>query len=155
MPLNWRRVTALRRLAVLYARHTVRRGFHRMPQDGLARFEELYTPDRITAITALEREQMAAHGRCIGCGLCGFAAARAGYLRAERLPSQLTRSLPDMWTSRELDLGGVDWEAAAAVCPAGVPLAEMSRFVTDRLQRDGTAAPAVQAAPRALPDGPI
>jgi hypothetical protein len=155
MQLNWRRVTALRRLAVLYARHTVRRSLHRLPQGGLARFEELYTADRITAITAPEREQMAAHGRCIGCGLCGFAAARAGYLRAERLPSQLTRSLPDLWTSRELDLAGVDWEAAAAVCPVGVPLAEMSRFVTDRLRRDGTAAPAIQAAPKALPGGHI
>lgn len=153
MPGRWQRANALRRLAVLYARHTVRRSLHRAPDDGLARFEELYTPERITAITASEREQMTEHGRCISCGLCSFAAARAGYLRADRLPSQLTRSLPDLWTSRELDLEAVDWTAAAAVCPVGVPLAEMSLFVADRLRRDGSAPPAPQIPPPALPPG--
>src|SRR5205807_4985241 len=113
-----RRAAALGRLGALYGRHLARRGAERMvhrPRGaggaGLARFGALYGPDRITAVTPAEREQLPGHGRCIACGLCGFAAPRAGYLRAERLASQLTRSLPDLWITRDLRLDAVDWRS--------------------------------------------
>jgi hypothetical protein len=145
-------MAALSRLAALYGRHLVERGARgvarrwssRPVEPGLEHFDALYRPDRITAITAAERAQLAAHGRCVGCGLCGFAAPRAGYLRPERLASQLTRSLPDLWVTRDLPLDAVDWARGAAVCPTGVPLAEMQGFVRDRLQRDGSEPPALR-----------
>src|SRR4029077_13595683 len=96
--------------------------------------------DRITPLTPAERDQLPGHGGCIGCGLCGFAAPRGGYLRAERLPSQLTRSLPDLWTSRGLPLDGVDWPAGAAVCPTGVPLDVIGGFGTATPEPEGSAA---------------
>ncbi|HVS41781.1 MAG TPA: hypothetical protein VMU20_05875 [Candidatus Dormibacteraeota bacterium] len=142
-----RRAAALTRLGALYGRHLARRGALRLAgrgtdtDAGLARFDELYGPARITALSASERDQLGAHGRCVACGLCGFAAPRAGYVRAERLPSQLTRSLPDLWVTRDLPLDGVDWHAAAAVCPTGVPLPAMRGFVRERLVRDGVEPP--------------
>ncbi len=92
-------------------------------------------------MTPDERDQLAGHGRCVGCGLCGFAAPRAGYLRAERLPSQLTRSLPTSGspaTSRSTPSTG---RRAAAVCPLGVPLEGIRGFVRERLGRDGVEPP--------------
>ncbi len=142
-----RRAAALSRLAALYGRHLARRGAERLTRRGarsdagLARFDELYGPARISALSPEEREQLAGHGRCVACGLCGFAAPRAGYLRAERLPSQLTRTLPDLWVTRDLDLDAVDWRAAEAVCPTGVPLAAMRGFVRERLALDGVEPP--------------
>ncbi|MEA2670915.1 MAG: hypothetical protein QOG45_1135 [Chloroflexota bacterium] len=152
-----RRAAALGRLGAQYGRHLARRGAervaHRPAGAGLARFEALYGPDRITAVTPGEREQLPGHGRCVACGLCGFATARAGYVRPERLASQLTRSLPDLWVTRDLPLGAVDWERAAAVCPLGVPLAEMRGLVRDRLDRDGVEPPAPRP-PAPLPAAP-
>ena len=142
-----RRAAALSRLGALYGRHLARRGALRLTRHGadteagLRRFDELYGPARITALSAGEREQLGAHGRCVACGLCGFAAPRAGYVRPERLPSQLTRSLPDLWVTRDLPLDAVDWRAAAAVCPTGVPLPAMRGFVRERLARDGVEPP--------------
>jgi hypothetical protein len=142
-----RRAAALSRLAALYGRHLARRGAERLTghgggtDAGLTRFGELYGPARITALSPGEREQLGGHGRCIACGLCGFAAPRAGYARAERLPSQLTRSLPDLWITRDLPLDAVDWQAAEAVCPTGVPLAAMRGFVRERLAQDGVEPP--------------
>jgi hypothetical protein len=159
-----RRAAALGRLGALYGRHLARRGAERMVHPGgaggagLARFDALYGPDRITAVTPGEREQLPGHGRCVACGLCGFAAPRAGYLRAERLASQLTRSLPDLWITRDLPLDAVDWRSAAAVCPAGVPLEGMRGFVRDRLERDGVEPPAPRRPaplPGRRPPGPL
>ena len=148
--LTRQRVVALGLLAATYARHISRRTLRLDRGGGLAAFRNLYGADRITAITPTERAQLGAHGECIACGLCGFAAQRAGYLRAERLPSQLTRSLPQLWTSRQLDLAAVDWEAGAAVCPLGVPLPAITGFVAQRLARDGSLPPP-PAAPPVLP----
>lgn len=152
-----RHAAAIGRLGALYGRHLARRGAERVsPRPagaGLARFDSLYGPDRITAVTPGEREQLAGHGRCVACGLCGFATARAGYLRPERLASQLTRSLPDLWAARDLPLDAVDWARAAAVCPLEVPLEEMRGFVRERLARDGEEPPAPRR-PAPLPAGP-
>jgi hypothetical protein len=145
-----RRAAALGRLAALYGRHLARRGAGSLARrravtpagPGLAAFDALYRPDRITALSHADRDRLAGQGWCVACGLCDFAAARAGYLRADRLPSQLTRSLPDLWVTRDLALDGVDWAAAAAVCPTGVPLQAMPGFVRDRLARDGVEPPA-------------
>jgi hypothetical protein len=146
-----RRAAALTRLAALYGRHLARRGAERLTRRSaatdaaLARFDELYGPARITALSPAERAELAAQGRCVACGLCGFAAPRAGYVRAERLPSQLTRSLPDLWVTRDLPLDGVDWHAAAAVCPTGVPLPAIRGFVRERLAQDGVEPPVPRA----------
>ena len=150
--LDRRRVAALGRLATTYARHVARRALRRGPGDGLGRFQALYGADRITPLTPGERDQLPGHGGCIGCGLCGFATPRSGYLRPERLPSQLTRSLPDLWTSRDLPLAGVDWPAGASVCPTGVPLDQIGAFVVTHLEREGTVAPPPGRAPVLPPD---
>jgi ferredoxin len=148
-----RRAVSMVRLAGAYARHVATHtASRRRPRpDGLAEFARLYGRDRITPITPQDREEMPSHGLCVGCGLCTFAAPRAGYLRADRLPSQLTRTLPEMWTSRDLPYDDVDWQAGAEVCPMGVPLPRMRDFVARRLERDGVQPPAPQTPPRVLP----
>jgi hypothetical protein len=149
-----RRAVSMARLAGAYARHIARRTATRRTgraQDGLAAFERLYRGDRITPLAAQDRAELPAHGLCIACGLCDFAAGRAGYLRPDRLPSQLTRTLPELWTSRDLPYDEVDWEAGAAVCPMGVPLPAMRGFVARRLEQDGVAPSAPQPPPVTLP----
>jgi hypothetical protein len=155
-----RHAAAVGRLGALYGRHLVRRGAVRVAHrsgspagSGLPRFEALYGPERITAVSHAEREQLDGQGRCVACGLCGFAVPRAGHLRPERLPSQLTRSLPDLWITRDLELDAVDWVGAAAVCPMGVPLQAMPGVVRDRLVRDGVEPP-VPRRPAPLPTPP-
>lgn len=136
------RLGAMTRLAGLYARHTARRAVTRRREgEGLRAFDELYTPDRITALSAEERAGMHRHGDCIACGLCVVAVRGAVGLPCERLPLSLTRSIPDLWTARDLDLDAVDWEAAAAVCPTGVPLPAVADFVRSRLAHDGVEPP--------------
>ena len=141
------------RLAGAYARHLARRAVaRRQPQpDGVAAFLDLYARDRITPLGKDDRAELPAHGLCVACGLCTFAAPRAGYLRADRLPSQLTRTLPELWTSRDLPYDEVDWAAGAEVCPMGMPLPQMRAFVGRRLERDGVAPPAPQVPPLVLP----
>jgi hypothetical protein len=149
-----RRTVSMARLAGAYARHVARRAVasRRPPvEDGVAAFARLYGRDRITPLTTQDRAELPSHGVCVSCGLCTFAAGRAGYLRADRLPSQLTRNLPELWTSRDLPYDDVDWPAGAAVCPMGVPMPQMRRFVARRLEQDGTAAPAPQVPPWTLP----
>jgi hypothetical protein len=153
MPLDRRRAVSMVRLAGAYARHLVRHAASRRAgvQDGVAAFADLYARDRITPLTPQDRAELPAHGMCVACGMCTFAARRAGYLRADRLPSQLTRTLPELWTSRDLPYDDVDWAAGAAVCPMGVPLPEMRDFVRRRLERDGVAPAAPQVPPAVLP----
>jgi hypothetical protein len=153
MPMDRRRAVSMLRLAGAYARHLVRHAASRRgaEQDGVAAFAQLYARDRITPLTPQDREEMPSHGLCVACGMCTFAAPRAGYLRADRLPSQLTRSLPELWTSRDLPYDDVDWASAAAVCPMGVPLPQMRDFVRRRLERDGVAPTAPQVPPAVLP----
>jgi hypothetical protein len=142
------------RLAGAYARHVGRQAVgSRLAQrvDGVAEFERLYRRDRITPLSAQDRAELAAHGLCVACGLCDFAAGRAGYLRPDRLPSQLTRTLPELWASRDLPYDEVDWAAGAAVCPMGVPLPRMRDFVARRLEQDGVAPTAPQVPPAMLP----
>jgi hypothetical protein len=141
------------RLAGAYARHVATRtASRRSPRpDGLAEFRRLYGRDRITPLTPQDREELPAHGLCVACGLCTFASGRAGYLRADRLPTQLTRSLPDLWTSRDLPYDDVDWESGAEVCPMGVPLPQMRGFVARRLAQDGVEPSPPQVPPAVLP----
>jgi hypothetical protein len=154
MPVDRRRAVSTARLAAAYARHMLRQAATRRTadtSDGVAAFLRLYGRDRITPLTPQDRAELPAHGLCVACGLCDFAAGRAGYLRPDRLPSQLTRTLPELWTSRDLPFDEVDWAAGAAVCPMGVPLPQMREFVARRLERDGVAPTAPQVPPRVLP----
>ncbi len=153
MPIDRRRAVSMVRLAGAYARHLARRATtgRQQHEDGVAAFLRLYGRDRITPLSPQDRAELPSHGLCVACGLCTFAAPRAGHLRADRLPSQLTRTLPELWTSRDLPYDEVDWAAGAAVCPMGVPLGEMRGFVGRRLTQDGTAPPAPQLPPAVLP----
>lgn len=154
MPTDRRRAVSMVRLAGAYARHVARRAVasRRPPaEDGFTAFARLYARDRITPLTPQDRAELPSHGLCVACGLCTFAAKRAGYLRADRLPSQLTRNLPELWTSRDLPYDDVDWTAGAAVCPMGVPLPQLRGFVARRLEQDGVAPLAPQVPPRTLP----
>jgi hypothetical protein len=151
MPLDRRRAVSMTRLAGAYARHLARRATTRTRGDGVAEFLDLYRRDRITALTVQDRAELPTHGLCVACGLCDFAAPRAGYLRPDRLPSQLTRTPPELWTSRDLPYDDVDWAAGAAVCPMGVPLPQMRGFVARRLERDGVEPTAPQVPPAVLP----
>jgi hypothetical protein len=154
VPLDRRRAVSMVRLAGAYARHVGKQAVASRvaPRgDGVSAFQRLYGRDRITPLSPQDRAELPAHGLCVACGLCDFAAGRAGYLRPDRLPGQLTRTLPELWTSRDLPYDEVDWAAGAAVCPMGVPLPQMRDFVARRLDQDGVAPTALQVPPAVLP----
>jgi hypothetical protein len=149
-----RRAVSMVRLAGAYARHLARQAApwrRRDEEGGVEAFQRLYGRERITPLSAQDRAELPSHGLCVACGLCTFAAGRAGYLRADRLPSQLTRTLPELWTSRDLPYDELDWAAGAEVCPMGVPLPAMRDFVRRRLERDGVAPTAPKVPPAVLP----
>lgn len=133
------RRSALARLAVAYVRHLVGR---RVRQPGPTTAEQvldLYRPDRLAPLSAAERASLPAHSRCINCGLCALDAGRVGGIRPADLAAAYLRDYTLLPAVRgeiaglgEGDsTGSVEsgLEAAAAICPTGVPLAGVAAAI--------------------------
>lgn len=128
------RADALARLAWAYGVHLARRRL-RPPSSQFTDLLATYAPDGIRAMDATLRERNGALTNCINCGMCAFAATRLGKIRPPDLASSYMRLYARLGDAAS-DLVGEtsDLAAASAVCPVGVPLAEVAEAVR-RLSR--------------------
>ena len=132
------RLTALCLLALAMVRTLLRRlaGEKR----GLAAFRRQYAADALPPVSAEERAQMPAFGRCIACGLCDrgeaerIAASGGAYPGVMGLVLAGARSMPDFRAAAV----GFRWVPAAVlaekerVCPAAVPIGRIAEFVVSK-----------------------
>jgi hypothetical protein len=125
-------------------------------RDGLARFRENYAADGLTALSADEREQMRAFGRCIACGRCDRGDSErvlssAGHYRSTMgLVLAASRSMPD-FRAAVAGFEHLDEAALAAkerLCPTGVPLRAIARFVVSKADAARISVPASQGETR-------
>jgi hypothetical protein len=125
--------------ATLLAWSLVRTTWARMMgrKTGIALFHENYEADRLPAVDAADRARLATFSRCIACGLCDVgeadrvAASRGAYPGLMSVVLASSRSMPD-FDAAQIALEHVPEEvlrAKEALCPAGVPFVELSRFV--------------------------
>jgi hypothetical protein len=107
---------------------------------GLDAFRANYDADRLPPLSAEEREVLGTFGRCIACGLCDrgegprVAASQGAYRGIMPLVLAGSRSMPDFETAA-LGFSHVPLEVLAEkelVCPTGVPLRRIARFVADK-----------------------
>lgn len=142
--------------ATLLAWSLVRTTWARMigRKTGLPLFHENYEADRLPAVDAEDRARLATFSRCVACGLCDvgeadrIAASKGAYPGLMSVVLASSRSMPD-FDAASLALAHVPEEALRekeAICPARVPLLELSRFVRRK------AAPRIAVAePKLLP----
>jgi succinate dehydrogenase/fumarate reductase-like Fe-S protein len=120
---------SLARLALAYGVHLARRRVTR-PRSQLEDLYQTYEPDGIRALQPSERERLPHLVGCINCGLCALAAARVGKTRLPDLASSYMRLYARLdAASSDIEGDSPDFEAAAAACPVGVPLAEVEAIV--------------------------
>ena len=123
------RADSLAKLAFAYGVHLTRRRVTRVrPQ--VQRLLDTYRTDGLRPLTSEEQERHPQLLGCINCGLCAFAAARAGRTRPPDVAASYLRLYARIGdASSDLDGGATDWEAAAAACPVGVPMSEVAALV--------------------------
>ncbi|MFO0591802.1 MAG: hypothetical protein U0441_29915 [Polyangiaceae bacterium] len=125
--------------ATLLAWSLVRTTWARMMgrKTGLALFHENYEADRLPAVDAADRERLQTFSRCVACGLCDVGeadrvlASRGAYPGLMSVVLASTRSMPD-FDAASVALGHIPEDVLRekeAICPAGVPFVELSRFV--------------------------
>ncbi len=104
---------------------------------GLPLFHENYDADRLPAVDAHERAQMARFSRCIACGRCDLGEAerigqsRGAYPGLMAIVLVSSRSMPDHdAAARALDHVPESVLAEKeAICPTAVPFVELGRFI--------------------------
>ena len=123
------RTDSLAKLAFAYGVHLTRRRLS-PGRSQLQRLLDMYAPDGLRPLTAEEQQNHPRMVGCINCGLCALAAGRAGRTRLPDLASSYLRLYARLGDAAS-DVTGEepDWEAAAAACPVGVPLAEVGAIV--------------------------
>ena len=123
------RADSLAKLAFAYGVHPTRRRLAR-PRPQVRALLETNAADGIRALTADERARHPRLTTCINCGLCALAAGRVGKTRLPDLASSYMRLYARLGeVSGDVEGEGPDLVAAAAVCPVGVPLAEVAEVV--------------------------
>ena len=102
------------------------------------RFLQYYADDRLSPLTAQQRQKLAGFSRCICCGLCdsvcdNLPASRRHYFNGPSdLACNVACSMPDFKLADEYLAG---WKACGDctecedICPSRVPLREMAAFV--------------------------
>lgn len=104
---------------------------------GLAAFRRNYDADRLPPVTAAERQELPAFGRCIACGLCDRGETRRIAESKGTYPGLMTlilagsRSMPDFVASARA-FECVSDEVLAekeTICPTEVPFRAIARFV--------------------------
>lgn len=123
------RSDSLTKLAWAYGKHMARRRLTRAPSQ-LKDLLDTYAADGIVPLQPAERSRHPQLIGCINCGLCALAAGRIGRTRLPDMASSYMRLYARL-AEASSDLSGdePDFEAAAAACPVGVPLAEVAAIV--------------------------
>lgn len=112
---------------------------------GLAAFRENYDADGLPPLTPDERAKMPTFERCIACGLCDrgeaerIARSGGAYRGIMALMSAASRSMPD-FRAAAYSFSFVPPEVLAekeAICPTGVPMRDIARFVRDKADAVG------------------
>jgi succinate dehydrogenase/fumarate reductase-like Fe-S protein len=133
------RVRALFLLGFALVRTVLRRTFTRSKL-GLSAFRANYDADGLPSVTTEERAVMSEFSRCIACGLCDRGEAqrieRSGgaYRGVMALVLAGARSMPD-YRAASYSFGFIsDAELAEKerICPTGVPMRRIARFVRDK-----------------------
>jgi len=118
-----------------------------MPFRGAGRgervFLENYREDRLAPLLPEERQLLPALDRCIACGLCNAVCERLGSVPRHVFggPFALAtaaRSMPDFTSiASGAEHAGEcgECDRCRSVCPTGVPLDELARFVRSRAAR--------------------
>jgi hypothetical protein len=123
------RTDSLAKLAWAYGLHLTRRWLTR-PRSQLTDLLDTYATDGMRALEPSERERHPHLTGCINCGLCALAAGRLGRTRLPDLASSYMRLYARLGeASSDIDGDEPDFDAASAVCPVGLPLAEIAVVV--------------------------
>jgi hypothetical protein len=123
------RTDSLAKLAWAYGLHLTRRRLTR-PRSQLTDLLETYAADGMRPLEPAERDRHPHLIGCINCGLCALAAGRMGKTRLPDLASSYMRLYARLSeASSDIEGDGPDFEAAAAACPVGLPLAEVAAVV--------------------------
>ncbi len=119
-------------------------------RQGIAAFRENYDADRLPPVTPDERSLMTGFGRCIACQLCDrgegerIAQSQGAYRGVMAVVLAGSRSMPD-FRAAAASLTHVPEEILAEkelVCPTGVPIAAITRFVRSKAAEVGYSLPA-------------
>lgn len=110
---------------------------------GKDHFLENFGPEGLVPTSPADKAMLAAAGRCISCGLCDQldgqlgAISRSVYDGVSLVPRQYARSSVELLSAsgplRALDPEG--YREAERICPTGVPLVALARWLEDRLSR--------------------
>jgi hypothetical protein len=112
---------------------------------GLAAFRQNYDADGLPPVTAAERALMPGFERCIACGLCDrgeadrVASSGGAYRGVMALMLAGSRSMPD-YRAAAYSFSFVPDEVLAEkerLCPTGVPMRHLARFVRDKANAVG------------------
>lgn len=128
------------------------------PPGGIRRFRKHYDADGLPPVSPSEREAMKSFGRCIACGLCDrgeaarIRASGGAYRGVMPLVLAGSRSMPD-FRAAAYSFSFVPeavLEQKERICPTGVPLVSVARFVADKAALVGGPLP-LPAMLRSLP----
>jgi hypothetical protein len=90
----------------------------------------MYAREGIRPLEPAERDLHPRLVGCINCGLCALAAGRLGHTRLPDLASSYMRLYARLGeASSDIEGEEPDLEAASAVCPVGLPLADVAAVV--------------------------
>jgi hypothetical protein len=113
----------------------LRRAFQ--PHGGIERFERAFFPERLFPTSLADRAQLRSASRCVACGLCDAASAELDpSLKPSLLPTVFSRSVVELPYAaadvRRLTARPELLRAAERLCPTGVPLEALARWLDQR-----------------------
>lgn len=106
-------------------------------------FKENYKDDYIIELSSLERSRFAEFSKCINCGLCSSqcpvlqSLKKDNFLGPGSIAISLSRSLPELWATKDVLYNCLNCAACNVVCPQGVPIDEIVSFVRGKIFQEG------------------
>ena len=117
--------------------------FLRRGKFDLKSFRENYKDDYIIELSSLERSRFAEFSKCINCGLCSSqcpvlrSLKKDNFLGPGSIAISLSRSLPELWATKDVIYNCLNCVACNVVCPQGVPIDEIVSFVRGKIFQEG------------------
>lgn len=122
-----RKIKAIANLGKHFWIHVFRRLVSKpKPGEEKRKFLEYYSGDKITSLTAGDREALFEYQKCINCGTCArvcpvYAPAAHGHYRApDSIAASLSRSFPEFGAARDAVYNCTQCGACALECPRGI-----------------------------------